>query len=270
MAIYTCKYCNNTFTRDANQKPQFCSKTCWYKWKSRESKNKTEKKCSRCGRVFPATKEYFHQTTTSRSVTRLISACRECANIQHNIDYRNKHPLPIDKLPDHLKKCTKCKTVYPKTGQYFYLSTNKRGTLIHLPHCKSCQVEDRKQTNARHPQSMKTALVRRRARVRNLPNDYTSTDWQNALNYFYGCCAICGRQQGFFHTLAMDHWIPLSSSNCPGTVPSNIVPLCHGIDGCNNSKGNRDALEWLTSKYGKQKAKEKFNNIQTYFASIKK
>jgi hypothetical protein len=96
---------------------------------------------------------------------------------------------------------------------------------------------------------------RRLACKRGLPDAFTAADWQAALDHFGGCCAACGRPPGLWHTIAADHWIPLSSPNCPGTVPENIVPLCHGVDGCNNSKSNRPAGEWLAQKYGPRKAR---------------
>jgi hypothetical protein len=55
----------------------------------------------------------------------------------------------------------------------------------------------------------------------------------------------------------------------PGTVPTNIVPLCHGVDGCNLSKSNGDPIEWLTSRYVPRKAKQILARIQAYFDSLK-
>lgn len=105
-----------------------------------------------------------------------------------------------------------------------------------------------------------------RAKRRALPHEYTAQDWLCALEYFNNHCAICGRQlNGMFHTAAMDHWIPVSSPDCAGTVRSNIIPLCHGVDGCNNSKGNREPFEWLTRKFGKRFAKRKLIEIEAFF-----
>lgn len=108
----------------------------------------------------------------------------------------------------------------------------------------------------------------RQARKAELPSSYTTKQWQAALDYFGGCCAACGRQPGLFHTLAMDHWIPVSSPNCPGHIATNIVPLCHGMGGCNNSKSNQEPLEWALQKFGKRKGKEVVARIQTYFDAI--
>ena len=113
----------------------------------------------------------------------------------------------------------------------------------------------------------------RRARKLSLPDTLTSEQWQYALNYFGGRCAICDRQLndifGEF-TAAADHWIPLSyeGDDNPGTVAGNIIPLCHGVGGCNNSKSNTMPDEWLERQFGKRKAKQIAAKIQDYFDSL--
>jgi len=106
------------------------------------------------------------------------------------------------------------------------------------------------------------------ARKRGLPDDFTVDQWQRCLDYFNHCCAVCGRQmKDLFgtHTVAMDHWIPLSSPDCPGTVAHNIVPLCHGEGGCNNSKGAKIPETWLKKRFGGRKAKAIVARIEAYF-----
>jgi hypothetical protein len=113
----------------------------------------------------------------------------------------------------------------------------------------------------------------RRARKRGLPNTFTIEQWEQALNYFDGCCAICGRQLndmfGEFKAAA-DHWIPLSyqGDDNPGTVATNIIPLCQGLNGCNNRKNNTMPNEWLKREFGKRKAKKIMIRIQEYFDSL--
>lgn len=126
---------------------------------------------------------------------------------------------------------------------------------------------------AKHREQKRIAENERRARKIGLPNNFTVNEWQDCLTYWHGCCAICDRPAGLWHTIAADHWIPLSSDQCPGTIASNMLPLCHslkdGEGGCNNSKFNRDPIEWLTQKLGPRKAKQKLAEIETYFASLK-
>jgi ribosomal protein S27AE len=103
------------------------------------------------------------------------------------------------------------------------------------------------------------------ARKKGLPNRFTSRDWDIALDYWGHKCAVCGRPRGLWHTLAQDHWIPLTHPDCPGTLPTNILPLCHGTDGCNNSKGKKHPVEWLEEKLGKRRARRKLEEIRLYF-----
>ena len=67
--------------------------------------------------------------------------------------------------------------------------------------------------------------------------------------------------------MAMDHWIPIVSPDCPGTVPWNIVPLCGGAGGCNNSKSDRNAAEWLIGKFGKRKGRAILRKIEAFLDS---
>lgn len=117
---------------------------------------------------------------------------------------------------------------------------------------------------AKHPENNRLHAHRRRTAKLNLPNSFTPTDWLAVIDHFNGCCAVCGRPAGLWHTLALDHWIPITSPDCPGTVVWNIVPLCHGINGCNNSKHKKDAAQWLVEKFGKRKGRVILKRIETY------
>ena len=97
---------------------------------------------------------------------------------------------------------------------------------------------------------------RRRATKRALPVQWSDTDIQRMLVYWGNRCAICNQHvepNNAFYFLAADHWIALTSPECPGTVPCNILPLCHSkicsALGCNNSKSNADPIAWLNSRY---------------------
>lgn len=115
------------------------------------------------------------------------------------------------------------------------------------------------------------------ARKRGLPDTFTADDWSRGLAYFKDRCAVCGRKVLYgadlfgSYTLAMDHWIPLTSPDCPGTVPWNIVPLCHGHGGCNNRKRNRNAHEWLMEHFHGdiRKVAQCESRVQRYFANMR-
>ena len=78
--------------------------------------------------------------------------------------------------------------------------------------------------------------------IRSLPSDFTDEDWLFGLTYFIGRCAACKSPPPPNKSLHRDHWIALYSDECPGTVPTNIVPLC---ETCNSRKSTRPAGEWF-------------------------
>lgn len=117
--------------------------------------------------------------------------------------------------------------------------------------------------------NVKVNMHRRRARKLGLQDTFTHEEWLQCLSYFGNCCAVCGRPQGLWHTLAADHWIPLASKICPGTTSLNIIPLCHGINGCNNSKGSKSPNDWLVTQFGNRKAKQILSRIEAYFQWVK-
>lgn len=125
---------------------------------------------------------------------------------------------------------------------------------------------------AKNPAMNVARKQRRRARVLSLPDSFTAQDWETALAYFGNCCAVCGRS---FHAdyneykPHADHWIPLASVECPGTIPENIVPLCGGVNGCNESKGHNDPVAWLVRRFGEDQAAFILERVNAYFAWLK-
>ena len=121
-----------------------------------------------------------------------------------------------------------------------------------------------------HPGKSSFYQAKRKARARGLPDTFMPAHEQFCRQYFHYACAVCEQEEGFTFTLALDHWIPLSSPTCPGTVASNIVVLCHGEQGCNNSKQDKDPSIWLLRKFGKHKAATILKKIEAYFAVVLK
>lgn len=142
---------------------------------------------------------------------------------------------------------------------------------LYLQHKRQRGREGYARYRKRHPDRVKVRWHNRRARKKALPDGLTPDEWVFALEYFEYRCAVCGRPAGFWHTLAQDHWIPIMSErdDNPGTVATNIIPLCHGNDGCNNSKHNHEPTEWLVSVYGKRKANRIIRRIEEYFSIVR-
>lgn len=205
-----------------------------------------------CRRELPATSEYFHKKMSGKYG--LEARCKECIRANqtaYNAAHReNRHTYNVEHRAEIAA----------------YNAQNREKRRIY-----NNEHREERRAYVRSPQGkvvFAAARHRRRARKHNLSDTFTSADWQRALDYFGGCCAVCGRPVGLWHTIAADHWIPLSSPDCPGTVPTNIIPLCHGVSGCNNSKLNAEPTDWLVRKFGKRKAKKIMAHIETYFGSI--
>jgi hypothetical protein len=47
-----------------------------------------------------------------------------------------------------------------------------------------------------------------------------------------------------------------------------MIPLCHGVGGCNNSKKDKDPETWLIARVGKRKAATILKRIRAYFALV--
>ncbi len=136
-------------------------------------------------------------------------------------------------------------------------------------------IEKRYRQSEKGKRKVQSHTQRKRARKNALPATLTKEQWQFALDYFGHRCAVCGVSEGLFMTLAQDHWIPISDkrSDNPGTVATNIVPLCHakvsGVRGCNNLKRDRDASEWLLDTFGQRKADKIEKRIMAYFEKVR-
>jgi hypothetical protein len=120
-----------------------------------------------------------------------------------------------------------------------------------------------------NPEKSNLITQRRRARKRHLPDTFTSTEYAFMLHYWKYACAVCGNQDSLFWKLALDHVIALSSPHCPGTIATNMLPLCQGIGGCNNSKNNKDLHTWLLSRYPTRKVAQIEKAITVYFEVVR-
>lgn len=242
------------------------------------------KHCTQCDNTYPATAEYF--TRSRNRAFGLYSYCRTC-RAANDAEYRKTNAATLAqrkrarRLENHDATLEKERVVRAERREVFieikrrYYAKNRN--VIKQKWLAIRDVENEKRrvwrsmnrdaVLARKRLSGVAHKQNRRARKKGLPDAFSSADWQRALDCFGGCCAVCGRPAGLFHTLAADHWVALSSPQCPGTIPTNIVPLCHGINGCNNAKSSRDAIEWLVCEYGVGKGKAIAGRIQAYFDS---
>jgi hypothetical protein len=250
------------------------------------------KRCTKCGNEYPATAEYFNRCVRNKSGLR--AECNNCRWVyrQTNKDAeavrsRRHRQLNQTRIAEYQHNYYVHNKEHLSEYQREYYRENRTRLIVKSRLNRHKNTERYKQTKRIYQQKHRERLAsyyrayresnrhvckasthRYRARKRELPNAFTAYDWQCALEYFGGCCAVCGKPADSHITIAADHWIPLSHPECTGTLPTNIVPLCHGAGGCNNTKRNRLPADWLTDYYGKDKATEIIRRIQAYFDSL--
>lgn len=270
-----------------------------------DPRSQLTKVCTVCKQEKPATPEYFTRNNSTRDG--LHTQCKECrqrkgrerwaANADElNARRRELYPEHAEARKVYHKKWREenREQVLAKKKEYYRANSEK--DLASSKAWREANPEKKKAYDREYAQKNKRRIKERQrkweadnrdrineqkrpkrriyqqlreSRKSELPTDFTQDDWDRAVDFFEGKCAACGRPPGLFHSLALDHWVPLSSPDCPGTIPSNIVPLCHGVGGCNNSKHSKDPTEWLVWKFGKKKGKEVAAKVQQYFDSLK-
>lgn len=272
-----------------------------------DTSNLPLKRCSNCGEYYPPTTEYFNpQKINKDGLTGRCKPCWKIYHAdwrsknkdkvkEYTARQKAKPITPEEKEVKKRKNSEQHKLYYIKNSERIKAKTAKfrrdnpdlareRDREYHRRNADKIKQKrknspprerDRekdseygKRWRRENKERNKLNTQRRMARKRSLPDTMTHQQWIECLTYFNHACAVCGKPVGLWHTLAMDHWIPMNNDKCPGTVVKNIVPLCHGRGGCNNSKGVKDALEWLTSKYGKRRAGQIMKRIQAYFDSL--
>lgn len=232
------------------------------------------KRCSVCKKEYPATSEFFHKD--SRRVDGLRSECKTCSLAKRkdyridkrervnktNRDYYQKNKVKINKKrrEDYAQNpeptLQRCRDYYANNKD----KVNERNRDYWAKNTPKMTSQKRKY-NEKNPLIRKLGVQRRRARRQALPNTFTKEQWEFAVEYWNGRCSYCGTNTD----LTIEHFIPLSDPNCPGTVAKNILPVCYF---CNYSKNAVDATKWLTRKFGDDAAIQILAQIAEYFASL--
>ena len=204
--------------------------------------------CSVCHRLLPATAEFFYTRPIQIGLRR---SCKDCRSKAAREKRQGKWIVDVPQLRDDgLRECSSCHEILPETADYYSpCPLSARGL---QRQCRKCKKTRRRQTS---PLLYAIYNQRRRARKQAKPETFTQEDWRFALEYWQHSCAVCGKQQGFWWNLQADHWIPISDPESPGTVATNIVPLCGGMTGCNQSK--RKKCQMSGSDRGMADAKQR-------------
>lgn len=132
-------------------------------------------------------------------------------------------------------ECSCCHQLKPETEYYRQSYT---GTLAHQ--CKECtRIKKNVQRNRqKHNKFVSKEKVRSCGEAPTL----TLKDWKDAMLWFRGACAFCGKPEtrGKENKMDRDHLIPLSMGG--KAERTNIIPACRK---CNRGRGNRDWRKWF-------------------------
>lgn len=256
----------------------------------------TTKTCKKCGQAFPATFEYFHKDKSRRDG--LCSNCKEC-NQKKTKEWREANPEKAHETrlayyyanPEKARENARAwQQANPEKAQQRKRDWAKANS-ERAREQKSIWAQDnlevvrersriwakenpeKMRKNARawrkaNPEYQRIKGSRRRARKRALLDTFTTQEWFHCLEYFHHSCAACGCQlRDLFGDVEAnaDHWIPIASPDCLGTVKENMICLCNR---CNSSKSAKEPEQWLTEKFGKRKAKVILKRVQDYFDSL--
>lgn len=239
------------------------------------------KRCTKCLRELPLTTEFYYANKSKPAG--FESMCKDCAKTaqlnRYYADHENnliKKRSAYHKNPDkHSIRAKQYRESHleilrEKDRAYKAANIERRLTYNRIWAAKNrekVREYSRRWASKNRSRTHKNVLVRR-ARRRALPANWTRQNWLSCLSYFEGKCAYCGNPPGLFRNMGMnaDHFIPLASDKCPGTVPENIVPACVS---CNSSKSDKLPEQWLIGKFGARKAKKILRRIADYFASLR-
>lgn len=167
-------------------------------------------------------------------------------------------------------ECSICREPKPHNANYFMPAKKIAHGLLDV--CRICylskSVKARAYTRNVKPRAFKVVSSSKSIRRPSISYKVRGI----ILGYFNKRCVVCGRTASASHGIALDHWIPYTLSH--DNALTNLVPLCHSLKtrevaGCNNSKGKKLPLEWLTQTYGEEKAKEIMSKVEAYFAWVK-
>lgn len=224
-----------------------------------------------CGRELPATTEFFNRHKKGKYGLRAI--CKMCSRAKHAL-YRYEHREQRRAYVEaHREEIREYRRTYYAEHREKAKSYNAAYHSAHRKEMLAYAVRRRERNPGRitpeRRASFRAGWHRRRARKLALPNMFTASDLQRAHEYWGGLCPCCGKQvYDLFGEIKphADHWIPLTSPDCPGTVPWNMLILCSR---CNLSKNNKEPRTWVIEKFGKRQGAAILKRIDEYFAGLR-
>lgn len=223
------------------------------------------KRCSKCGKEFPATREYFYQD--NRRGGRLHASCKACMQAVSK-RWRDAHPETIKASVERSLEKHRDERLARRRERYREnpiadrersrrwkeanpdrVREHKRRSYQNNPYrtiersqewAKSNRERSRERSRRwkqMNPVRVQTNNRNRMVRKRSIEGAHTAADVQAQYNRQRHCCYYCGCElNGKYH---VDHVIPLSRGGSNG--PENIVCACQN---CNLQKGAKLPHEW--------------------------
>lgn len=219
------------------------------------------KQCPRCNRAFPLSDEFWYFKKSGRQKGQPQPRCKTCMNKLSKEQTKSGAKIITSKA--FRKRNPEYSTQYARK----YREVNRER---YNGYCRRYAQKTGYRKTAAFRAIVHISQSRRRARKLSLPDTFTTQEWLNCLEYFNHCCAVCGSQLRdlFGDTVPhADHWIPLASEECTGTVVTNMICLCNH---CNLSKSATMPQEWLLRHYSYKKANQILGRIETYFDSVRR
>lgn len=236
----------------------------------------TTRVCTKCKEQFPATTEYFYATQKGG----LNGSCIKCTLEKRRANYLANREKKLEYSRNYYQtnkgEIAKKSRIYQENNREKIRERHKKYAKDNDEKLRKYRADNRDKILARkriyrqeNKEKSRIYKLQRVARKRSLPDIFTEAQWIVCLEYHNYCCAVCGNQlRDLFGNVTphADHWIPLSSEQCPGTISTNMICLCNE---CNQSKHNKLPDIWLKEKYGTRKANEILKRVQAYFDQFK-
>lgn len=233
-----------------------------------------EKKCPKCKKVKELNATNFYRSSYNKNG--FDTYCKDCKNSAKN-GYENENKTRIsaynqvyyenrrEEISNRRKKIyqekhkdeIEARKLIPKITED---EKRKRARDYQIKN-KEKLSEYNKKRYKENPIKEKLRHHWRSARKKELPDTLTKEQWDFALKFFDYSCAYCNKRVDY--QLALDHVIPITSNNCPGTVVTNSLPVCKS---CNSSKNNKNLEEWIVSRF--EDGIERLKHILDYFNFI--
>jgi hypothetical protein len=219
-----------------------------------QESNNPEKRCTKCGDVFPTTPEFFQRDKHTRDGLR--PDCKRCRT-QWNAERREeKHAYNQayyhDQSENRDRILAQRKENYrdnPETRQYA-LDYNKRSDVREYQRTYLKEYNQRPEIKERDREARRIAKKNRRAHAKAIPGSYTSAQIQDLLKrqkyrcYYAACGYTRFEQRDGKYIYHVDHTFPINrvvGTDIPANDISYLVLACPS---CNHKKSDKFPWEF--------------------------